>query len=48
MQAHYAPLHEFRDLQKHVTEDYAKQDEFEIAQKNITLLRDSVELKANK
>ena len=48
MFGHYAPIHEFRDLQKQLIDEYTKQDEFEVAQKNIINLRDTVELKANK
>ncbi|CAI2361494.1 unnamed protein product [Moneuplotes crassus] len=38
--SHYAPLHEFRDLQQQLVMDYARNDEFEICQKNVSELRD--------
>lgn len=47
MFAHYAPYHEFKDLQKTILEDYTKNDEFEVAQKNISHLRDTVKTKAD-
>jgi acetolactate synthase small subunit len=48
MFAHYAPLHEFRDMKKMVLEEYTRNDEFEIAQQNISQLKDNILTKADK
>lgn len=48
MFGHYTPYNDFKDMQKWLLEEYTKNDEFEIAQRNISDLRDTVSLKANK